>query len=80
MSAIKFHSRVNWNSNKSSDRSGEQKSMPPDEGLYNIGVYYFHKSKLQEAKYVFGKYLQSYPDGKYTDDIKRRLFIMEGKV
>jgi CRP-like cAMP-binding protein len=82
MSALKFQSYARRVSNKPLDRGKdeEQKSIPPDEGLYKIGVYYFGKTDFEKARYVFGKYLQSYPDGKYTDDIKNRLIIMGDTV
>jgi CRP-like cAMP-binding protein len=82
MSALKFQSRIRRIGNKSVDRGRdvEQESMPPDEGLYRIGIYYFYKTKFEEAKYVFDKYLQSYPDGKYANEIKSCLSTMRGTV
>ena len=74
MSTLKFQTRIRRDKNKSIDV--EHETMPPDEGLYKIGIHYFYKTKFNEAKYVFGKYLQSYPEGKYAGEIKDRLSIM----
>jgi CRP-like cAMP-binding protein len=78
MSALKFQSRVRRINNKPVSRDAEHEAVLPEEGLYKIGVYYFYKTNFEEAKYVFDKYLQSYPRGKYADEIKDRLSIMGG--
>jgi CRP-like cAMP-binding protein len=76
MATLKFQFRIRRDNNRSVGRESEYETMPPDEGLYKIGVYYFGKTDFEKAKYVFGKYLQSYPNGKYTAEIKDRLSIM----
>jgi hypothetical protein len=80
MSALKFRFRTRRSYSDPADRGMGQESMPPDEGLYKIGCYYFNKTNFENAKYVFGKYLQSYPDGKYASEIKDRLSIMGAKI
>jgi CRP-like cAMP-binding protein len=80
MSTLKFQSRIRRDNNRSAGKESEYEAMPPDEGLYKIGIYYFGKTDFEKAKYVFGKYLQSYPNGKYAEEIKDRLSIMRRTV
>jgi TolA-binding protein len=80
MSTLKFQTRTRRDGNKSADREAEHDAMPPEEGLYKIGTHYFYKTKFEEAKYVFDKYLQSYPNGKYAEEIKDCLSIIGDQV
>ncbi|MDR1469621.1 MAG: cyclic nucleotide-binding domain-containing protein [Spirochaetaceae bacterium] len=80
MSALKFQSRIRRDNNNSAGKAGEHGAMPPDGGLYKIGIHYFYKTNFEEAKYVFGKYLQSYPNGSHAAEIKYRLSSMGDHV
>jgi CRP-like cAMP-binding protein len=80
MSALKFQSRIRRINNKPVSKEAEHETIAPEEGLYKIGTYYFEKTNFEEAKHIFGKYLQSYPHGKYAAEIKDRLSIMEVPV
>jgi len=50
--------------------------MPATE-LFYIGEYYFKKGKAEQAKYVYTKYLQHYPEGEFVDKCKERLDAIE---
>lgn len=54
---------------------GEPK-MPSTE-LFYIGEYYFKQGKANQAKYVYQKYLNNYPDGQYGETAKERLDAIE---
>ncbi|MDD5067386.1 MAG: tetratricopeptide repeat protein [bacterium] len=54
---------------------GEPK-MPSTE-LFYIGEYYVKQGKADQAKYVYEKYLSSYPDGQFADTAKQRLDAVE---
>jgi len=38
----------------------------PEEGLFNVGTYYFKARNYNHAKYIFGRYLTYYPTGAYA--------------
>ena len=50
---------------------GEPK-MPATE-LYYIGEYYAQKGKAEQSRYVYGRYVEVYPDGQYAAQAKERL-------
>jgi CRP-like cAMP-binding protein len=75
MSMLKIQTNIRRHP-KSVSYEVEQETLSPDEGLFKIGNYYFKKSKFEEAKYVFGKYLQSYPHGNRVTEIENFLNIM----
>jgi CRP-like cAMP-binding protein len=50
--------------------------LTPEDGLFRIAEYYLRKGKYDEAKYVFTKYLQNYPQGSHLDEVKGRLTIL----
>jgi CRP-like cAMP-binding protein len=79
MSTFKIQSHIRRHY-KAADKEVEQEALPPDEGLFKLGNYYFKKTKLEEAQYVFGKYLQSYPEGRHTTEIKNCLATIGDRV
>ena len=50
---------------------GEPK-MPATE-LYYIGEYYAQKGQAEQAKYVYNRYIEVYPDGQYASQAKEKL-------
>jgi len=56
-------------------KKGEPR-MPATE-LFYIGEYYFKKGKAEQAKYVYTKYIQHYPDGEFVKKCKERLDAIE---
>lgn len=50
---------------------GEPK-MPSTE-LFYIGEYYFKQGKAGQARYVYSRYLENYPDGQFVGNAKSRL-------
>ncbi len=50
--------------------------MPATE-LFYIGEYYFKKGKAEQAKYVYKKYIEHYPDGEFVAKSKERLDAIE---
>jgi len=56
-------------------KKGESK-LPSTEMFY-IGEYYFKKGKIEQAKYVYKKYLESYPGTEFEQQCKERLAAIE---
>jgi len=56
-------------------QKGEPK-MPATE-LFYIGEYYAGKGKAEQAKYVYQRYLEEYPDGQFAGDAKTKLEAIE---
>jgi CRP-like cAMP-binding protein len=77
LSSLKIQSHIRRNV-KTAHKKMEKEAISPDEGLFRIGEYYIRKDKYNEAKYVFGKYLQSYPQGSHLDEVKGRLAALGG--
>lgn len=50
---------------------GEPK-MPATE-LYYIGEYYAQKGQAEQARYVYNRYIEVYPDGQYAGQAKEKL-------
>jgi CRP-like cAMP-binding protein len=72
LSSIKIQSHIRRNVKTSKNKS-EDENFTPEEGLFKVGEYYIQKSKYEEAKYVFTKYLQNYPQGSHLEEVKTRL-------
>ena len=45
---------------------GEGESINQADEMYKIGEYYFEAGKEQQALYVFKRYMEYFPDGKYS--------------
>ena len=41
--------------------------------LFHVAEYYFTRNITAHAHYVFGKYIELYPDGRFVDDARRNL-------
>jgi CRP-like cAMP-binding protein len=77
LSSLKIRSHIRRNV-KTNHKKAEKEVISPDEGLFRIGAYYIRKNKLNEAKYVFSKYLQNYPQGSHLDEVKGRFADLGG--
>jgi CRP-like cAMP-binding protein len=44
-----------------------------EQGLFNVGEYYFKNKHLSQARYIFGRYLTYYPSGKNAAAATKRL-------
>ncbi len=49
----------------------------PATELFNIGDYYFKKGKAAQAKYVYTRYLEVYPNGQFQNTAQERLNAIE---
>lgn len=45
----------------------------PEEGLYNIGLYYYNNQKFRQSVGAFKRYLIHYPNGKFRVDVKEKI-------
>jgi CRP-like cAMP-binding protein len=77
LSGIKIRSHIRRNV-KTANKKTENEVISPDDALFRIGEYYIRKNKLNEAKYVFSKYLQNYPQGGHVNEVKGRLAALGG--
>ncbi len=48
----------------------EKEKFEPEDGLINTAEYYYQSGQKENAKYVFKKYLDYYPNGKYSSKAK----------
>jgi len=55
----------------------EADTLPPDNGLFDIGEKYLKNKRYSYAKYVFNRYLACYPGGKDAAKAKNNLHIVE---
>jgi len=51
--------------------------VKPDEALFNLGKKFLNLKHFAHAKYVFNRYLDLYPDGKYADHAKKNISIAD---
>jgi CRP-like cAMP-binding protein len=65
---------------KTTNVKPENAILTPEEGLFKIGEHYLQKCKYDEARYVFTKYVQNYPQGSHIDEAKGRLSILGDKM
>jgi len=49
------------------------KMLPPEEGLFTIGEYYFKNGFFTQALYAYERYLTYYPDGDFAPQVNSRL-------
>lgn len=55
----------------------KQKEADPDDGLYNVGAYFYKQRQDEKAFYVFSKYKEQYPHGKNIDNAIKALSILK---
>ncbi|MDR2841843.1 MAG: Crp/Fnr family transcriptional regulator [Spirochaetaceae bacterium] len=58
----------------------KQKESDPDDGLYNVGVYFNKERQFKKAHYVFTKYLEQYPEGKNIANAKKSLALLKQRA
>ena len=52
---------------------GETSSINPEEELFKIGEYYYRAGRFNQARYAYNKYLDYYPNAKYSDLATKRI-------
>lgn len=52
---------------------GKGESRKPATELFNIGEYYYHRGKKEQAIYAYKKYQEFYPTGEYFEIAKQRI-------
>jgi CRP-like cAMP-binding protein len=70
LSGLQLHARFRSAAVTQNLESG---SISADDGLFRIGEYYLRLNKYNEARYVFGKYMQNYPQGSHIFEVKSRI-------
>jgi TolA-binding protein len=48
----------------------------PEQGLFNVGLYYLKNRRFPQAQYIFGRYLTYYPSGKNAAQAAKNLQLM----
>lgn len=56
---------------------GESESINPAEELFKIGEYYFKVGKAKPAQYAYKRYMEYYPDGKFSSEAMQRIKAIE---
>jgi len=52
---------------------GESESINPADELFKIAEYYFRMGRVQQAQYAYKRYMEYYPDGKYSKNAMQRI-------
>lgn len=52
---------------------GETSTINPEEELFKIGEYYYRAARFNQARYAYNKYLDYYPNAKYSDLATKRI-------
>jgi len=52
---------------------GETSTINPEEELFKIGEYYYRAGRFNQARYAYNKYLDYYPNAKYSDLATKRI-------
>jgi tetratricopeptide (TPR) repeat protein len=56
---------------------GETDTMNPDAELFKIGEYYYKAGRFNQAIHAFKKYIEYYPDAKYSGEAGKRINAIE---
>ncbi|MDR0707770.1 MAG: cyclic nucleotide-binding domain-containing protein [Treponema sp.] len=51
----------------------ESQNQKPEDGLYQLGKFYFKKKKYAYTRHIYTKYLTYYPKGAYVDTVQAEL-------
>jgi len=62
----RIHSKV-------SSMLNQQDEIDPEVGLTNSANYYFQNKRFDFAAYIYGRYLELYPNGRFVTDAKTQL-------
>ncbi len=52
---------------------GESESINPADELFKIGEYYYKAGRVQQAQYAYKRYMEYYPDGKFSSTAMQRI-------
>ncbi|MFW5769846.1 MAG: tetratricopeptide repeat protein [Spirochaetota bacterium] len=52
---------------------GESNTVNPEMELFKIGEYYYRVGRFQQALYAYKRYMEYYPDTKYSDVAMKRI-------
>ncbi len=58
---------------KVSSMLNQQDSIDPEDGLHHSATFYFQNRQFDHASYIWKRYLELYPKGRYVDEIKKQL-------
>ncbi|MDR0374309.1 MAG: cyclic nucleotide-binding domain-containing protein [Treponema sp.] len=53
--------------------NAESQNQKPEDGLYQLGKFYFKNKKYAYTQHIYSKYLTYYPDGAYVDTVRTDL-------
>ncbi|MCL2192012.1 MAG: Crp/Fnr family transcriptional regulator [Treponema sp.] len=56
------------------------KYVKPDYGLFEIGEKYMKRDRYSQAKYIFDRYLELYPEGENSEEVRDYLQTLDKKV
>jgi len=56
---------------------GESEAINPAEELFKIGEYYYKVGRVEQAQYAYKRYMEYYPDGKYSGASMQRIRAIE---
>lgn len=62
----RIHSKV-------SSMMNQQDAIDPEDGLHQSATFYFQNRQFDHATYIWKRYLELYPEGRYVGDIKKQL-------
>lgn len=58
---------------KVSSMLNQQDTIDPEEGMHQSAMFYFQHRQFDHASYIWKRYLELYPQGRYVEEIKKQL-------
>lgn len=58
---------------KVSSMLNQQNTIDAEEGLHQSASFYFQHRQFGHASYIWKRYLELYPNGRYVDEVKRQI-------
>ncbi|MDR0556823.1 MAG: cyclic nucleotide-binding domain-containing protein [Treponema sp.] len=56
--------------------NAESQDQKPEDGLYQLGKFYFKNKKYAYTRHIYAKYLTYYPEGAYVDAVRADLDVV----
>lgn len=58
---------------KVSSMLNQQDTIDPEEGMHQSATFYFQHRQFDHASYIWKRYLELYPQGRFVEEIKKQL-------
>lgn len=68
-----FSSQLRRIHGKVSSMLKQQDTMDPEEGLHNSALFYYSTRRFDHARYIWSRYQELYPRGRYLEEARKNL-------